>query len=229
MQVSLSKEDIDIYISKIVFYIDELNVAGYTQSISDMMGYLCATNASSVDIRLNIVKFIDHIADYYLGFGIDKKTIDFLSMTAMKDVLNSNFICSIEKTIQSFCREILKYLMSIHQSPNDRIRAFIDDCFKKFYNDDNFSLVKAAEMCNYSPYHFGRLFKKVFGKSFNQYLTDYRVEKSKELLKQSHLTVEDIAWKVGFSSVSYYCTVFKRIVGISPRQYASDVLEQVEA
>lgn len=179
-QVSLNKEEVDLYTSQIIFYIDALNNSGYIKSIEDMMGYLCATNISSVDIRLHMVKVINHIADYYLEFGLEKETIDLLSLNAMKDVLNSNYINTIEQAMQLFCGGILNKLIALHQSPDDRIRAFVDECFKKFYNDSDFNLARAANICHYSPYHFGRLFKQVFGTSFNQYLTNYRIEKSKE-------------------------------------------------
>lgn len=223
--ISMNKEDMDFFTSQIIFYLDALDSHGYQQTIKDMIDYLSSTNTSWVDIRLHMVKFIDHVSEYYLDFGVEKKSIDFLSIKAMKEVLNSNFITTLQKPIQCFCGEILKFLIAMHQTTNEKIRAFVDECLKIFYSDNDFNLAKAASLCHYSPYHFGRLFKKVFNVSFNQYLNNYRVEKSKELLSQSQMTIETIAFQVGFSSASYFCTVFKKNVGVTPRQYAGDNLE----
>lgn len=216
---SLRDDDIDLFVSQIVFYLIAMDEPGYKKSIEDMISYLHGTDTSSVDIRLHMVKLVNHLSDYYLEFGLEKKNIDLLNHTAMKDILNSNYLSSIEKILKLFCGEILKQVIIIHQSSEEKIRIFCNELLKKFYNDSDFNLAKAAGICHYSSYHFGRLFKQIFGVSFNQYLTNFRIEKSKELLKQSQLSVEDIAWKVGFSSVSYYCTVFKKITGVSPRRY----------
>lgn len=218
-KVLLNKEDVELYTSKITFYMDALNNEGFIKSIDDMMKYLSAINISSVDIRLHMVKVINHISDYYLKNGLEKETVDLLSLNAMKDILNSKCIISIEKAIKLFCEGIHSNLIVLHQSSDDRIRIFVEDCFKKFYDDSDFNLARASDICHYSPYHFGRLFKQVFGTSFNQCLNNYRIEKSKDMLQQTQLSVEDIAWKVGFSSVSYFCTVFKRTTGMTPRQY----------
>lgn len=222
VQILLRKEDMDNFTSKIIFHIDDLNSKGHIQSINEMINHISSINTSSVDVRMHMVKLIDNVSNYYIDQGIEKEKIDYISIIAMKDILNSNFISTIEQIIIAFCGEIMKNTMIIHQNTDEKMRLFTDECIKKYYNDCNFNLAKAAKLCNYSPYYFGRLFKDLFGISFNQYLTNYRIEKSKELLIQSQLSVEDIAFQLGFCSVSYFCTVFKRTMGLTPKQYVKD-------
>lgn len=222
IRVLLCKEDMDNFTSKIIFHIDNLNSKGYIETIHEMINHICATNTSSVDVRMHMVKLIDHVSSHYIDQGIEKEKIDHISIVAMKEILNSNFISSIEQIIIAFCEEVMKSSIIIHQNTDEKMRLFIDECIKKYYNDCDFNLVKSANLCNYSPYYFGRLFKDLFNTSFNQYLTNYRIEKSKELLIQSQLSVEDIAFQLGFCSVSYFCTMFKRTVGLTPRQYVRD-------
>lgn len=222
VHILLRKEDMDNFAAKIIFHIDSLNFEGYTEWIHEMINHISSTNTSSVDVRMQMVKLIDHVSNYYIEEGIEKEKIDHISIVAMKDILNSNFISSIEQIIITFCEEVMKSSMIIHQNVDEKMRLFIDECIKKYYNDCDFNLAKAAKLCNYSPYYFGRLFKDLFNTSFNQYLTNYRIEKSTELLIQSQLSVEDIAFQLGFCSVSYFCTVFKRTMGITPRQYVKE-------
>ncbi|GAA0725876.1 hypothetical protein GCM10008905_21890 [Clostridium malenominatum] len=222
VHILLRKEDMDSFATKIIFHIDNLNSKGYIGVIHEMINHICDTNTSSVDARMHMVKLIDHVSNYYIDQGIEKEKIDHISIVAMKDILNSNFISSIEQIIIAFCGEIMKSTMIIHQNIHEKMRLFADECIKKYYNDCDFNLAKAAKLCNYSPYYFGRLFKDLFGVSFNQHLTNYRIEKSKELLTQSQLSVEDIAFQLGFCSVSYFCTVFKRTMGLTPKQYVKD-------
>lgn len=62
-------------------------------------------------------------------------------------------------------------------------------------------------------------FHSAFGCTVSEYINSKRVKRSAELLKTTDLTVEEIAQKVGFSGASYYCKLFKRQMGVSPRSY----------
>ena len=69
-----------------------------------------------------------------------------------------------------------------------------------------------------SKFHLLRLFKKYYGQTPKQYLTDKRIEKSKELLKNGR-SVSEICFAVGFESQSSFCTLFKKRVGLTPTEF----------
>ncbi len=81
------------------------------------------------------------------------------------------------------------------------------------------SLSDAASAMHYSEPHFCKIFKEIFGKSFILYLTQLRIEKSKELLSDITVNVKDISSKVGFRDSNYYAKVFKRAEGMTPSEY----------
>lgn len=91
------------------------------------------------------------------------------------------------------------------------------------YIDRNYSepltTSKAAELVHLSEYYFCHLFKKHIGSSFTTYLNEIRVQKAAELLKNSKMSVTQIAAEVGFNDVNYFCRVFRRFTGASPKQY----------
>jgi AraC-like DNA-binding protein len=70
-----------------------------------------------------------------------------------------------------------------------------------------------------SAAHFSRLFSRTTGYSYKEFLLQCRLEKAKDLLKRSHLHVAEIAYVVGFQDPSHFSKVFRKRVGISPRQY----------
>lgn len=220
--VSLRKEDMDDFSSRIIYQIDNLNTKGYTDSVHEMIEHISSTSTTSVDTRMYMVKFIEQVSSYYISKGIEKEKLDYISIEAMKEILNSYFLSSIAQIIIEFCDEVMKNTIIIHRNTEEKIKLFMDECIKKYHHDCDFNLSKAAKLCNYSPYYFGRLFKELFYTSFNQYLTNYRIEKSKELLIKSQLSVKEIAFQLGFCSTSYFCTIFKRIVGLTPKQYSKD-------
>lgn len=67
--------------------------------------------------------------------------------------------------------------------------------------------------------YFCRVFKASFGRTFGAYLCSYRIEKSKEALRDKMLSVSEAAELAGFQSVSYYIKMFKNAYGCSPGEY----------
>ncbi|GAA2934859.1 helix-turn-helix transcriptional regulator [Enterococcus raffinosus] len=70
-----------------------------------------------------------------------------------------------------------------------------------------------------SQFYFSRLFKKEIGVSFITYLNQQRIEQAKVLLTQSNLSIKSISQNIGYSQTSYFCKIFKELVGMTPVNY----------
>lgn len=70
-----------------------------------------------------------------------------------------------------------------------------------------------------SPYHFIRLFRRIYKQTPHQYLVQQRIAKAKELLRTTDLSVTDICAEVGFESLGSFSTLFRKAAGISPSAY----------
>jgi AraC-like DNA-binding protein len=70
-----------------------------------------------------------------------------------------------------------------------------------------------------SNFYLCKMFKKSTGVTFTQYLSRVRVEKAKNLLLNPHLRVSEIAYDVGFQSLTHFNRVFRQVVGQSPSEY----------
>ena len=81
------------------------------------------------------------------------------------------------------------------------------------------SLTEAANMIFVSPPHFSRLFKETTGFNFSIFVTNIKIEASTKLLIESEMSIQDIAEACGFSNSNYFCDVFKKVMGISPRGF----------
>ena len=71
-----------------------------------------------------------------------------------------------------------------------------------------------------SPAHFTRSFKRAFGQTPHQYLLQRRIERAKELLRETDLPVTDVCLEVGFQSLGSFSRVFRDFVGEPPSAYA---------
>jgi Response regulator containing CheY-like receiver domain and AraC-type DNA-binding domain len=84
---------------------------------------------------------------------------------------------------------------------------------------ENISLQKIAGMVELSPHYLSSLFKSEFGSGLIGYVTQFKIEKAKELLMNTNLKSYEIAEKVGFTDESYFSRTFKKITGIRPIEY----------
>ena len=93
---------------------------------------------------------------------------------------------------------------------------------KKFIgqNQDNaLCLATVAKAVNTSTFYFCKLFKRTTGLTFTDYLARVRVEKAKALLLDPNRRVSEIAYEVGFQSLTHFNRIFRKIVGQSPSAF----------
>jgi len=84
------------------------------------------------------------------------------------------------------------------------------------------SLGQVARAVNTSTFYFCKMFKKATGLNFTDYVSRTRIEKAKNLLLNPNLRVSEIAFEVGFQSLTHFNRVFKKIVGESPTEYRGE-------
>ena len=91
------------------------------------------------------------------------------------------------------------------------------------YIEQNYSrdliLDDVSKELQLSPYYFSKLFKKRTGKNFIEYLTDVRMEKAKELLRNSNKSMKEICLEIGYTDPNYFSRTFKKNVGVTPSEY----------
>ncbi|MBK9207454.1 MAG: helix-turn-helix domain-containing protein [Anaerolineales bacterium] len=85
--------------------------------------------------------------------------------------------------------------------------------------DEPLSREDVARYVGVSAGYFSRSFHKEAGISFQDYLNRYRIHRARTLLAEGRINVTDVAFSVGFQNVSYFCQVFRQVVGVSPRVY----------
>ena len=100
-----------------------------------------------------------------------------------------------------------------------KARAYIQE-----HQTEDLNLSQVAKAVNMSSYYFCKMFKKVTGINFTDYVARVRIEKSKNLLLNPNLRVSEIAFEVGFQSLTHFNRVFKKILGQSPTEYRAQLL-----
>jgi AraC-like DNA-binding protein/ligand-binding sensor protein len=87
------------------------------------------------------------------------------------------------------------------------------------HHADPIGLDEIAKAMHVSTFYFCKMFKKATGMTFTDYLGRVRVEKAKNLLLNPHLRVSEIAYAVGFQSLTHFNRVFRELTGDSPTKF----------
>ena len=95
-----------------------------------------------------------------------------------------------------------------------RARDHIDAHFS-----EPIDLQQLAAVAALSKYHFHRLFTAMYGRTPARYLSERRIERSQDLLRATNLTVTEVCFAVGFSSLGSFSSRFRAVVGETPSQF----------
>ena len=80
-----------------------------------------------------------------------------------------------------------------------------------------------ARSAGFSVSQFSHLFKKHYGTSPMAYFIELRIQRAKELLDNTGMSVKEVAWKLGFDDQLYFSRIFKKVSGISPTAYRAEL------
>lgn len=102
---------------------------------------------------------------------------------------------------------------------------FVNDCIALIHRNiyEKITLEDLAEALGYSTYYLSSQFKKQTGQSIGDYMTDLRIEKAKEMLTYSNISLTDLSAKLHFSTPSYFSSVFKKHTGLTPSAYVQSL------
>lgn len=189
--------------------VSDLNLPKVNQYLEQIFAPI--TPADKIDILLNDLTSI--AAKFYNEFGIPAHETLFFPAAGHSPRKY------LEWSQQMFSHIINTRLNADTNSYQSGYAHSAMDYIAQNYSDEDLSLEDIAGHIGISEQHLSKVFKKETGKNLSVYLSEYRVEKSKELLRQNSTTLKWIHSKVGFRDNSYFCTVFKKFEGCSPKEY----------
>jgi len=91
--------------------------------------------------------------------------------------------------------------------------------FIREHHRENLSLGQVAAVVHTSIFHFCKLFSRTTGTTFTEFVSRTRIERARDLLLNPNLRVSEVAFEVGFQSLTHFNRVFKNLVGESPTEY----------
>ncbi|KZZ84340.1 AraC family transcriptional regulator [Bacillus sp. SJS] len=119
-----------------------------------------------------------------------------------------------------FVLNLIQYVNELEKESSEWPDSIVaSTMFVKNYYHLDISAANMAEVSGLSRSHFTRLFKEIVGETPIHYLNTIRIQKAKELLKNSKSSMNDISLRVGYSTPNYFNKVFQSIAGMTPANY----------
>lgn len=178
------------------------------------------------DFQYMYISFLGSRANAVMDkINIDKK--NFIIHGAHKLIpMWSDAIIDDKSIMHLRCEGLLLYSFSLfgekigERSENDgdimpAVRSYIDEN----YTDAELSLAHLAREYMYSEKYISAVFKKRFRTGISEYTTTLRIQHALTLIEEGYTSVKDIALRSGFSEPLYFSKVFKKRIGVSPKEY----------
>ncbi|MBQ4527617.1 MAG: helix-turn-helix transcriptional regulator [Clostridia bacterium] len=195
---------------------DDLLVIGI-----DFTDEFMSENSSSDRIMLSCINplIVKQKSNVSVFFGDDE--IEGLILEMFSEHMKKNDFYEI--VIKSNLMKLLVMIerMSIAESSDDNHRYLIGEVVRYIHNNLN-SKIKLSDLCNLTNISESLLasaFKKITGQTIIEYVNTLKINKAKQLLKETNMSVTSISYDLGFSDGAYFNRVFKANAGCSPKEY----------
>jgi len=136
--------------------------------------------------------------------------------------INSEMLQSKENALEYVTKILEKAVELREKNASNRYGTVVDQVKKyieEHYEEEELSLNLVASYVNFSPNHLSMVFSQQTGQTFIKYLTDYRMNKAKELLRGTGKRSSEISLEVGYKDPHYFSYLFKKTQGMTPTQY----------
>ena len=160
--------------------------------------------------------------DIYFAVTGDLDEIGVAKKDQESFAIDMSVIESYDSTVEAL-KELLKRACELrgevrglkHTEVVERVIKYVEE----HYRDEELSLNQVADHVSFSANHLSTVFHQEYGISFVKYLTDYRMNMAKKLLRETSMRSSDVCYEVGYKDPHYFSSIFKKTQGMTPTQY----------
>lgn len=214
-----SKLNLSTYLEQIGTHIDTLNLSGVEKlflHLQEDFSNDTISPSSVIDLCAKFLELLkDQIRNQYQKAGID---YDFPKKQYQAQIQNAS---SKEDLISTLKHMIIGEISAFQKLQYTKDSRYISQAKEYIHDhlDQNITLNEVAEMLYINPSYFSTLFKKETGETFSNYITQTRIGRSKELLRDLKYSISEVSAMVGYQDSKYFSKVFQKTVGIKPSKF----------
>ncbi|MEC0230515.1 response regulator transcription factor [Paenibacillus alba] len=194
----------------------------------DVVLHLLTTITS--DIRQHPGTLIVSVKELYYRFLLEmdkfaqSRNITLFDTSAENDVawkliLECHYLDDIHRVMTLKLEELKRALKERTAGGMTSTSSRIVRYIHLHFADDDLSVQDVCDHMQMTASHLISIFKEATGKTIKQYVTEYRMEKAKDLLRNNRLKVLDVASQVGFKDGEHFAKIFRKSTGMTPSEY----------
>lgn len=200
---------------------DEQAVSAYLAEVSDQLRDKLHLSPSRVQYAVvelafhmtSVVQELSHPQELFF----ENNRILFQRLYKL-DTVNAIMACLTEIAIKA-----IAYLNEREERISPFVRRVLGYVQRNYAR--NIDLKQVALEFKMTPMYLGQIIKKETGETFTNHINRLRIDKAKQLLRDTNLKTNDIAEEVGYVNANYFPTIFRKIVGKSPSEYQRGAAE----
>ncbi len=179
----------------------------------------------------DVLRHIEITNDFYVFYANQLAFVENLinNMISFRESLSPNRFAETSVLLYSFIIQLGNFILGGNtkdsSSPEIRLEPVLDYMQKNYMNQ--ISIDDIASHIDITASHLCRLFKQAYKIRPFEYINILRIEKSKEIMSENlNMPLKQVADKVGFNSLSYFCTVFNNLTGYSPKYFKMNFINK---
>lgn len=164
-----------------------------------------------IELRETVSKkdiLLQHLGLAFIAEAEKKETASKLYSESLAHTLMFHLI----KNYTNAVVQAKQFLGGLSGNKLRRVTDFINDNLEQ-----DLTLTEIATVADLSHFHFARAFRKTMGVTPQQYITNRRIEKAKELLAKSNLPIVEVGFQTGFKNQSHFTTLFRKFTSLTPK------------
>lgn len=227
--------DYQFFVTESTYFLE--NQVGFIKKRSDMLALYfkkvetCAKLEDFEGVRKEFIKAFEYTeknsgfssiyVKYTFSEGI-KRCCEILNkkermLEVVEDIYGSNSIQQVENAVFKLLDELERTRRE--GTDEGRFVPLAKGIIHDRYQEYTLSVSTVADELHISAAYLSTLFKMETGQNIVKYISNYRLERAKELLETTNIRVGDIAEKVGYLNASYFISLFRNTTGYSPAKY----------
>lgn len=166
----------------------------------------------NINLKENVVPqkdlLIQHLSLAFLAESAKNETSSRLFSESLAQTLMFHLI----KNYTTAELQNTRFLGGISGKKLNKVKEFINENL-----EHDLTISEIASIADLSYFHFARSFRKTTGFTPQQYITNRRIEKAKELLAKSNLPIVEVGFQTGFKNQSHFTTIFRKFTSLTPK------------
>ena len=172
------------------------------------------------DVRVHLTSIVAQIRRFMLSYHLEEnESLEEDYYRLYRIIIEHPILFKLLEEITQFTSAIMKAVYTIQQQQSTSYVAQAKNYIEKNYGTNDMSLQNVARTLGINANYLSTLFSKEEGISLSKYLQNVGMNKSKVLLQSSPYTIQEIAYHCGYEDANYFSKWFKKVMGITPKQY----------